>query len=275
MVPASLADLAWDIKRSIHRGVDVVLSALPPRKKYAQHKAEGKVLLLENYLTGEPIVVPDVISWSSKVSAYNILGNNSLGDCTAAGAAHFEQTWTAANGSEFLPTLQQTIDFYSGSTGYNPADPSTDQGGVEADVLAYWKNTGFAGRKIAAFVAMDPLNWEHLRLANYLFGGVYPGVALPLNAQNQATWALDLSGTGRSAEPGSWGGHCPPFFDSTPAGVLFCTWGLQQPATAEWVRNYTSEAWAPLSSDWAQPGKVAPVGFDLAALQADLAQISA
>jgi hypothetical protein len=274
MIPASLADLAWDVKRSFHHGLEVVLSALPPRKKYAQHKAEGKVLLLEDYLTDEPIVVPDVISWSSKVSGYGVMANNRLGDCTAAGAGHFIQTWTAANGAEVIPTDQQVIDFYSGSTGYNPVDPSTDQGGVEADVLAYWQRVGLAGHKIAGFIAMDPLNWQHMRLANYLFGGVYPGVALPLNAQNQAVWSLDLSGGGPSAEPGSWGGHCPPFFDSTPAGVLFCTWGMKQPGTAEWVRNYTSEAWAPLSSDWAEPGKVAPVGFNLAALQSDLALVS-
>jgi hypothetical protein len=56
----------------------------------------------------------------------------------------------------FLAIPDSTIlDYYERWDGYNPADPGTDQGGVELDVLNDWRQQGFAGHQLEAFVAID------------------------------------------------------------------------------------------------------------------------
>ena len=53
-------------------------------------------------------------------------------------------------------------------------------------------------------------------------------------------------------------------------GPVCITWGAPKQMTWEWFDFYTEEAYGVLSADWAQAGKAAPSGFDLAALQADI-----
>jgi hypothetical protein len=82
--------------------------------------------------------------------------NDQLGCCTIAAVGHAVQVWTANAASAEVSFPDPVIlDYYKTWDGYNPADPSSDQGGVELDVLNDWRQQGFAGQSLDAYVAID------------------------------------------------------------------------------------------------------------------------
>ena len=133
--------------------------------------------------------------------------NDSLGDCTIAGVAHAVQVWTANNGSMVTVPNPTVEKYYEQWDGYVPGQPSTDQGGVELDVLNDWHKQGFDGNPLLAFADPKPANLTEVRQSIALFGGVYIGLSLPITAQTQEVWDVVPKG-GAKAKPGSWGGHC-------------------------------------------------------------------
>lgn len=244
-------------------------------KKNVRH--DMRTLQLKKYLTPDLPPAPPKYSWSVLVESWPMLLNNGLGDCTAAGIGHMRQLWTKAVGkTPYIPTDADTLAFYEDSCGYNPTDPTTDQGGDELTVLNYAKKVGFAGEKISSYVSIDPANWDHLKLAIWLFGGVYTGIELPRTAQNQAVWDV-VSADPDNNQPGSWGGHCVPLFDFDESDLVTCvTWGTTQRLTKRFWLEYGSEAYAIVSPDFLDAtSQVDPAGLDLATLEHDLLQIAA
>ena len=140
--------------------------------------------------------------------------------------------------------------------------------------LKYWRKTGIAGHKIAAFISLKPGNQTELEQAIALFGNVYLGFALPLSAQNQERWEID-DGDPQAAVPGSWGGHCVPGVQYEPNLRTAVSWGGLLQFTANFYARYCDEAYAVLSQDWIEANGKSPSGFDLAQLQADLAEVTA
>lgn len=240
-------------------------------RKTARH--DDRTLLLSSYLLPHLPPAPLAHAWSSKVAKpWQIDGNDRLGDCTAACAAHLVQTWTANESAEYAMPETDVIAFYEDSCGYDPADPSTDQGGVELDVLKYWRSKGCGGRKIGAFVSVPPTSKTLTRDGIFLFGGLYLGISLPISAQTQRVWSVPSGGAHGRGAPGSWGGHAVPVIDYDSRGLTCVTWGELKRMTWGFYQAYCDEAFAILSPDWVSGGK-APSGFDAAALQADLAAL--
>jgi hypothetical protein len=159
--------------------------------------------------------------------------NDRLGCCTIAAVAHAVQVWTANAGYELSFPDPVILDYYQTWDGYKPADPSSDQGGVEIDVLNAWRQQGFGGQALEAYGAIDlgvgdwglgagenpnthPSTPSTPRVsilpnldvmdAIWLFGGAYIGVELPVRAQTQEIWDVPENLTADD-EPGSWGGH--------------------------------------------------------------------
>lgn len=202
-------------------------------------------------------------------------GNDRLGDCTIAAAAHLVQVWkkTAKPPVTLSDQLVQRAYWLTGSppsaTG-SPGSP-TDDGRNEIDVLNYWRTSGIAGDRIGAYVSINPKNHDHIRAAIYLFGGVYTGIALPLSAQGQSKWQVE---TGASAAAGSWGGHAVPFCGYTSASFTCVTWGAALSMTASFSDAYTEEVYAILSPDLFDETGKSSAGLNLAELQADLAAIT-
>lgn len=239
-------------------------------------KVDPRTLKLISYLNTDQLPeLPLSAGWAAKyVGDWGEMGNTTVGDCTCASAGHLEILWTNANGDLFVPTYQEILAAYSAITGYNPADPSTDNGANELDVLKYWRNTGIAGKKISAFIDIDDLtNIDLVKYAVFLFGGCYIGVSLPLAYQGATEWDTlpDLDGNNA---PGSWGGHAVPIVAYDADGVTVITWGA--PLKMSWgaFAQVCEEAWAVLSPDWFN-GEVAPDGFDLTTLQSDLNALNA
>jgi hypothetical protein len=192
--------------------------------------------------------------------------NDTLGDCTIAGVGHAIQVWTLAKGNEVTVADSTVLQYYEQWDGYNPNNPSSDQGGVELDVLNDWRQQGSADHPLLAYADPDPQDSLHVQQAIWLFGGLYIGLQLPTSAQTQDVWDV---GSGPNGEPGSWGGHCV-FVPDYDADTLTCiTWGQLKKMTWGFWGTYCDEAHALLSTDWKPQA-----GFDIAALQADLSTVT-
>jgi hypothetical protein len=112
-----------------------------------------------------------------------------------------------------------------------------------------------------------------LRTAAWLFGGLYIGLQLPLSAQRQGTWDCGGALTGPD-RPGSWGGHAVDVVRYSPGSLTVVTWGRLQDMTWSFWDRYCDEAYCILSRDFLD-GDRAPNGFDVEALRADLALVTA
>jgi hypothetical protein len=242
-------------------------------KQAARH--DKRTLAMANYVSGT-LAPPRVsVDYDSKITNLGIMLNNQLGDCTAAGVGHLRQAWTANNGNQQIWTDDQIVNIYSLTGGYVVGNALTDSGAVEIDVLNYWRQTGFFGDQITAYMALEPNNSLHIKQAIQLFGGVYGGFALPLSAQNQTVFHITPGGTNGNATPGSWGGHCMVACAYNHIGPIVITWGILKQTTWAWWAAYCDESYALLSSDWAAPGVLAPSGFDLVTLKTDLQLVTA
>ena len=92
-------------------------------------------------------------------------------------------------------------------------------------------------------------------------------------------WSTPGGGPVGDGAPGSWGGHSVPIVGygvdgEGNAGTEVITWGQVYDMTWGFVDNYVEEAWAVLSADWIEPDKLAPSGFSLSELQADLRDVT-
>jgi len=230
---------------------------------------DARTLKAENYFLPSLPPPPASVVNSRHVKNWGMLGNDKLGDCTCAAVAHGHQIGVLSQVQQgitaeiIMPSLDAVIGIYERWCGYNPADPSTDQGGVELDVLNHWRQDGFEGRKILAYAAVDPQNTLHVKQAINLFGGVYIGIALPDGWQDAAVWDSKM-GT-----PGSWGGHAVFVPDYYADRINPITWGQSQEMTWAGFKQYCEECYAIIFEDW-----VPPVGFDKAGLLDDLESVT-
>lgn len=207
---------------------------------------------------------------------WGMLGNDSYGDCVWAGGDHEQMLWAAMAGALVTFTDANAEADYTAVTGFDPRDPSTDQGTNMRDAMNYRRKTGLidaAGNrhKIGAFVALQPGNVTQLKQCIWLFGAVAIGFEFPGSAMDQFNagqpWTVVK---GAQIE----GGHYVP-------GVLYhaeqdmfevVTWGRRQLVAPSFLQKYMDEAYGVLSEEMLTGGRSLE-GFDLATLQQDLADV--
>ena len=244
-------------------------------KQMARH--DPRTLLLASYTTTTLPTPPPSFDLTSKVHKWGMMDNDQIGDCTCAAAGHLIMEWTAnAKKKMATPSDRQIVAAYSAITGYNPVTGANDNGAVELDVLNYWRQTGIAGHKIAAYVALEPSNHTHVMDSVFIFEGCYIGLQLPNSAKDQTKnrqpWSVPPGGPTGDGKPGSWGGHAVPVVAYDSRGVTVVTWGELQLMTWTFWEAYCEEAYAILSHDY-MSGKKTPQGFNMQQLQADLADL--
>lgn len=249
-------------------------------KKSAVHPKGMRMLAELTHSLPEP---PSAVAWYKgfvvskptmaerpPVSSWPMDLNDKIGCCTIAAASHLIQLWTnAASGTAVIPTDADIQAEYSRLTGYNPADPNTDQGAVESDILKAWQTGGIFGHKIDGFVGINPKSQVQIKDSVWFLGGAYLGIALPISAQNQTSWDVPPGGPVGDGEPGSWGGHAVPIVGAGARGVTVVTWGSTLTASWEFIATYCDEAYGILSPDFLNSG-LTPGGVPLASLQRDL-----
>jgi len=212
-----------------------------------------------------------------------MLGNDQWGDCVFAGTAHQTMVWNRLGSKITVPFNDNVVlGDYSAVTGFDPnAGPSgnnsTDQGTDVHDGLNYIRNTGVQDstgtrHKIAAYVALDPKNWDQLMLATYIFSAVGIGFEFPNSAMTQFNrneiWDV---------VPGAVieGGHYVPVVGTMARTKVatVVTWGRRQQLTRAFYELYNDEAYGILSPEQLRSSGTDLHNFDLVTLQADLAAL--
>lgn len=209
------------------------------------------------------------------VPDFGMLGNDSYGDCVFAGSDHETMMWNAEAGVTVEFTAENALSDYSAVTGFDPNDPSTDQGTVVHDALDYRRHTGVVDaqgqrHQIGAYMAVEPGNFAHVLEAVYAFGVVGIGFEFPASAMDQFNRGKPWTYVrGSKIE----GGHYVPVVGRPGAETLdVVTWGKVQPMTRRFFTNYCDEAFALLSPEMLTGGKSLE-GFDLNALNAALSAL--
>lgn len=205
-----------------------------------------------------------------------MLGNDHYGDCVWAGAAHETILWNAE--AAVFPTFTDAsvLEAYTAVTGFNPADPNTDQGTDMQLAAKYRQTTGVldaAGKrhKVGAYLALTKGNKAEIMQAIFLFGAVGIGIEFPGSAMDQFNAGQDWTVVkGASVE----GGHYIPGISYDKDFVYVVTWGKIIRANWAFIKKYMDEGVVYLSEEMLLAGKSLE-GFDLAQLQTDLAAIKA
>lgn len=230
--------------------------------------------LFARYRTAVPLPLAPRSFGHEKIigSDWGMMGNDVAGDCVFAGACHETMIWLHEGGRGLASFTDRTaLADYSAVTGFDPNDPSTDQGTNVRDALKYRRSVGIVDElgkrhKIAAFMSLEPGNIDHLVQATYLFGAVGIGINFPNSA-------MDQFNRGRiwSVVPGTRveGGHYVPLVARRT--TLECvTWGKIQHMTLAFIKKYCDEAWCILSEEMLDGKGLSPEHLDLAMLRADL-----
>jgi hypothetical protein len=197
--------------------------------------------------------VPPVYDTTKLPLRPGLYGNDQHSNCTAVGLANAARAAAARNGFQIAIGLPDVMAFYSASTGYVPTDPSTDQGGVELDVLGYQLRNGFrragADELVGAFATFDPSDRRTFAQAMVTCSSCYIGIDLA--AADLTDTADDPSVVWDTVTPGDQtpdpdNGHCVMTFGYTGLGgtdlVRIGTWGIWKLATWQWVLSRTVES---------------------------------
>lgn len=197
------------------------------------------------------------------VSTWGMDGNDRVGDCTMAGAAHLIAAWDVEVGEhDPVPTGTAVVHEYFTLTG------GPDSGLIEHNVLKTWYGQGLWGNRLGGYAPVRAGDLTALHQAIAFYGGAYVGVQLPSSAQTQFSagqpWTVDPSSPIE-------GGHCIVFVGYDPQFLYAVTWGQVAKVTYPWWARYGDEAWAALSQEYVEAGR--GPALDLASLRADLAKV--
>lgn len=237
-------------------------------------KDDKRTLMLTKYAAALP-TPPKVFGFGTLYANWGMLGNDRVGDCVPAGGGHETELWNHVGGHEVQMSTPSTLADYSAITGYDPSDPSSDQGTYVLDANKFRVKTGYqdmhgARHKIAAYVSIDAKDWDTMVKAAYTFGVVGIGFEFPDSAfdqfDNGEYWDVV---SGASIE----GGHYVPVVGSrnSLARVTVITWARRQQMTKRFYEKYNDEAWVYLSEEQLNGNGQGIHHLDLAALKADLA----
>lgn len=211
---------------------------------------------------------------NGEFSAWGMMLNDELGDCTCAGIGHACQVWSlAASGAASPIADAQVLQAYKDWCGYD-GTPATDQGGIELNVLKAFKAQGFAGFDLTAFAAVLPANQPHVMQAIWLFTGLYIGMTIPqyimLEDGNPPTlWELNPT-----ADNTVIGGHAVYVHGYNAIGPKFISWGVVYQMTWAYWARFVDEAYALISKKQIEASGLNPSGFSLMDLETDLVNIS-
>lgn len=227
---------------------------------------------LKTLVKGE-LVSPKTFDYTVGLpSDLGMMFNDSLGDCTAAAKYHRWQALQWLNTGKFWDgsvLADLALRFYELSTGYEPTDPSTDQGGNMQDLAHYLVTTGMllpdltTDKFVAAF-SVDPTSVVDLAYCGWECVGIDFGITVTTKVMpadgSQPPRVWDAGGT-------TLGGHDVYGLARLPNGNWkVCSWGSWYEMTPAFVAAQVNEAFAYVSADGLRDGRTV-LGLDLPAWQ--------
>lgn len=210
-------------------------------------------------------------------------GNDTVGDCAIAGPAHETLFWERHNGRDAADiTVEDVLGWYADITGYDPSDPSTDQGSVVADVVRYRRVHGLVDSKGTAHriatglgVSLTP---EVVKQAINLFDVCGLGIQVPASLMEQTGQAQ------KAGVPHVWtvvegspieGGHYVAALAYDEEFLYVNSWGLPCRMSWDFLAAYADEAWAYASEEDVNGHGVSPDGIDWATLRKEISLLPA
>lgn len=203
-------------------------------------------LLLRPFM-GSITAAPASVDWYGGVTDWPMFLNSELGDCTEAMVGHnIQNTSTYGDGATVTITDDDVLAAYERVGGYNPDDPSTDQGAVLQDVYNDWRKNGVGGHKALAFAEVNVSDLNEVKTAIHVFGGA--GLGIQVTQQ-----MMDDFNTGKGwtrAGGKSLGGHAIVAVGYDADGVWVVTWATVIKMTWTVFRKVTDEAWVSVLPEW-------------------------
>ena len=208
-----------------------------------------------------PPAPPTCTAYVDAVGSWILGANDRVGDCTCVAPANVILALTTLAQAPKRLDDKTILGFYSSVTGYDPADPSTDEGAAVEDVLAAWHKRGLGGDRLDGFASLPLDNRDRFREAIAHLGPVDLGVNFPEGWMQAAIWDVATAG------PSIAGGHCVAAVGYTEAGPLVVSWG--QVFTLTWAGwdAYVDEAHVLLSRDGLRASGKDAEGVDWVALE--------
>ena len=237
---------------------------------------DDRTLRFSDYVTPALPAPPDSVAYYQKVPTWPMYYNDQYGDCTCAAAGHMIQNWTANAATEVSPPPPTVLTFYEHFVG---TPPPPDAGCDMLSVLKYWRKAGLDQHKVQAFTSVQLQDQSQAQSAIYLLGGIYIGVELPDFAVVQGAdwltipWVVPPGGPVGNAAPDPHNGHCIPAVGYDAEQLWIVTWGSLKSMSWGFYDAYADESYAVVSTDFIGTSGVSPEGFNLAALENDLAQL--
>jgi hypothetical protein len=228
---------------------------------------------------------PPSVDWTSAAITvlYDIEGNDTHGDCVEAEDAHYIGVLTGNAGTIYAYTDAQTLADYSAITGFNPSDPSTDQGTDPVASMNYRVTTGYAdGSKDAGWVMVDATSQAEVEYAINTFGNIKMWFGIPDSIVNAIPQSGGFVWDVSAGAPNQNNGHCIGGYGFNPTsgmvvgvtaqGVIIATWGMlgviTWAALAAWfIPSQGGGLAVRVSKDWVSKasGKT-PEGLDVVGL---------
>jgi hypothetical protein len=208
---------------------------------------------------------PTHFGYERLVKRWGMLGNDIAGDCVFAGTGHEIMLWNAEVGKTVNISDAVALRNYGEFTGYDPNDPSTDQGTYVDEWLSQRRKVGFLdddGKRhtIGAYLALEPGNIEQLRYADYYFDGVGIGLQFP------SQWMDIFQQGGRTwpslRHPNYEGGHYVTAVAWRDGRPVIITWGAKVELTVAAYKQNCDEAYAYISPEKLRNG-VDTHGFNM------------
>jgi hypothetical protein len=250
---------------------------VPGRYKLGKQQPvrDDRTLRFGDYVTPALPTPPASLAYYQRVDKWPMYYNDRYGDCTCAAAGHLIQNWTANATSEVTPPDPTVLSFYEHFVG---TPPPADAGCNMLSVLKYWRKSGLDQHKVQAFTELGLKDQAQAQSAVYLLGGIYIGVALPDFAVQgddflSIPWVVPPGGPVGNAAPNPQNGHCIPAVGYDAAQLWIVTWGSLKSMSWDFYNAYADESYAIVSQDFIGSSGDSPAGFDLAALENDLANL--
>jgi len=234
---------------------------------------------LGRYLTSSLPKPPDPRNFGHAnaigTNGWGMLGNDQYGDCVWAGAAHEHMLMAALSHSAVTFTDKGVLAAYSAVTGFDPRDPSTDQGTDMQQAASYRRKTGIKDskghvHKVSAYLEVSKHSLDQVADAAFLFGAVGIGILFPDSAMDQFNRGQPWDVVKHDKAPE--GGHYIPCVGFEGGNLVCVSWGRKQLMTPAFLAKYCDEAVAYVNPEYLVAGKT-PEGFDATQLTADLAQL--
>jgi hypothetical protein len=237
------------------------LATAKPAAKASRYKyglkpvtEQPRVTLRDYYTSGLPSVdsLKFPLGHADAIQPQMFL-NDQLGCCEEAGFWEEVRLANALRGVTVNVSDASVLKTYEEIAGYNPDDPSTDQGSDVHAGYQYRKTTGLVDddgnvHKIVAYAGLTPGDWDELLVALSLFDMVGIGILVPSYAQQQ--FAAGQPWDVEPGEPNIEGGHYIPVVGAQSAtlGTVY-TWGARQGMTQAFYEAFNTVAVVALTEE--------------------------